>query len=754
MADFLGEYKKNYLNVFNVKNTNYGNINEAFNIKEDRYCFLKVIDKQKLKLGDYDFLLEQVKREEEITKLCNSENTVNFYEKLETEEYIIYELEYCDIDLENYVSEKDNLSRDIKFFKNVVLSLSKALQIIHEKGVIHRDIKPNNIFLKSETDKKPIKLGDFGSSIFINDNTSEPIGTIVYSAPEIIKNLQYNEKCDLWSLGITLYELFFGELPYGLNPTINKIMKTISNEKKFKLKKSNIPSLDTLFKRLLTINQKDRINFNEFFNFVFNDNFMKEEEYLNIKIDNPIMIDLENTTPEKEERKRVDKILSIVQEGHLPDIMNFANGNINSEHKYNNIIYYDENINHLDSINKDSYYFERKTPGAFILCTNLESLKLLKVEILAQIKKDKRIFFNLITTGSKCEKIMDFLSENPEFQKCIKNVCIYCMKLEKYLPLKDKYKILHDDIYNKTNDVVNNFINKLSSNDIKPYPITKLITYKDYTDKYKDRHFTISKFYGNLTPDSYKKYIKEIKSIIKEEGKQKLLFGENEKIVIDGFLTFDLNEELKALDKLIIKEYTKNTFYGDLNKWLMNSRMNYYEPVAYFTSRLMYSLNNYAQKNNMFCIKNNKQLYRGVKLTYSNLLPYERAKGKIILLTSFTSTTEDETLANNWSGRDNTKELYETNLKFSVIFYITNINKREWISNGINVQEESEYDEQEILYQPFSFYYLKDVKIDINDYKGDIYLETIGKIEKLEEKIKMGKDVEYNKKENIIQIKK
>ena len=83
MADFLGEYKKNYINVFNVKNTNYGNINEAFNIKEDRYCFLKVIDKQKLKLGDYDFLLEQVKREEEITKLCNSENTVNFYGKLE-----------------------------------------------------------------------------------------------------------------------------------------------------------------------------------------------------------------------------------------------------------------------------------------------------------------------------------------------------------------------------------------------------------------------------------------------------------------------------------------------------------------------------------------------------------------------------------------------------------------------------------------------------------------------------------------------
>ena len=62
---------------------------------------------------------------------------------------------------------------------------------------------------------------------------------------------------------------------------------------------------------------------------------------------------------------------------------------------------------------------------------------------------------------------------------------------------------------------------------------------------------------------------------------------------------------MEYLDKLIIKEYTKNTLYGDLNRWLMNYGMNYdyYESVAYFTGRLMYSLNSYAQKNKKFMEK-------------------------------------------------------------------------------------------------------------------------------------------------------
>ena len=138
---------------------------------------------------------------------------------------------------------------------------------------------------------------------------------------------------------------------------------------------------------------------------------------------------------------------------------------------------------------------------------------------------------------------------------------------------------------------------------------------------------------------------------------------------MEGFLTFDIKKELENLDKLIIKEWTSNSFYLDLNRWLYNLNINIFEPVAYFTSRLMYSLNSYAQKQNKYCVENEKILYGGNKQSYINLLPFERAIGKIIILSAFISTFKDKEIANRFSGRNNSKELYQNSLIFYNIFY-------------------------------------------------------------------------------------
>ena len=346
---------------------------------------------------------------------------------------------------------------------------------------------------------------------------------------------------------------------------------------------------------------------------------------------------------------------------------------------------------------------------------------------------------------------MKFLKENKEFENCIKHVCVYCMNIQKWSKIKNDYKAVYD-VYNKQKDVIN-FIITHSSKEIKPFHVTKLIRYEDYIDKYKDRHFSISQFYGNLNPNSFKQYLKEIKKIIKDEGEKKELFNKDQNKLLEGFLTFDLTEDLKTLDKLIVKEYTKNTFYGDLNKWLMNSKMNFYEPVAYFTARLMYHLNSYANEYKLYCTKDKYELHRGVKLYYSSLLPYERAIGKIILLSAFTSTSEDEAAARRFAGRKDTLTLYKTANKFSVVFKIKNFCKNNWVSNGINVQNISQYKkEKEILYQPFSFYRVRDVQIDYEHYSADISLETIGKTEILEEKIKMKKEIKYNQDLGIMEV--
>ena len=84
--------------------------------------------------------------------------------------------------------------------------------------------------------------------------------------------------------------------------------------------------------------------------------------------------------------------------------------------------------------------------------------------------------------------------------------------------------------------------------------MTKLLTYEDYKSKYKERHITISMFYGDLTIDQYKKNIEKMKSLINTEAKSKEL-THSANAVLSGFLTFDLNKDLELLDKLIIKEY-------------------------------------------------------------------------------------------------------------------------------------------------------------------------------------------------------
>ena len=181
----------------------------------------------------------------------------------------------------------------------------------------------------------------------------------------------------------------------------------------------------------------------------------------------------------------------------------------------------------------------------------------------------------------------------------------------------------------------------------------------------------------------------------------------------------------------------------------MNFSLNSFQEVAYFTARLMYSLHNYGQKNKYFC--ENRELYRGASIPLSSLLAYQRAKGKIVILSSFTSSSEKFDFASDWAGRDTEKDKYDG--RFSVIFYIKNIWKKNWIPNGINVQEVSPFDEKEILFEPFTFCLVKNVKFDTKKYTADIYLETVGKTEILENAIKNGNKIEYNEKLNIIEIK-
>ena len=171
--------------------------------------------------------------------------------------------------------EKNN-----KFLRQIIIDIANALKIMNEHGIIHRNINLNNIFINySDNNEYFIKLGNFSSSIFIQDNISDSTGYIYYAAPEIIQNLEYNEKCDLWSLGVSLYVLYFGIPPYQTNLSFNlyDIMDFIFDEKLLLLK-SNIISFDILLNRLLQKDPKERMSFEELFEFVFDENFLINDQ--------------------------------------------------------------------------------------------------------------------------------------------------------------------------------------------------------------------------------------------------------------------------------------------------------------------------------------------------------------------------------------------------------------------------------------------------------------------------------------------
>lgn len=282
MSDILGERKKEFEEMFFFEKIIYMNIYKAVDKKTDNVVTLKIIDKERFK--KYNII-----KEKEIVNLCQSENILNIYDCFQTDKNFIVEQENYETNLYEYIKENGPGMDNLSFFKGVFLEVAKALKLIHEKGIMHRCIRTNHIFLvnkENEDDNNleySVKLGGFNFAIYIKENISEPLDTIFYSAPEIINGEEYNEKCDLWSFGITLYQFYFGKFPYGYKPSKYLVIKLVSDEEEFNYEKTNLPALDDIFNGLFQINPKKRLTHEQFFDLVFNYDFMDKQTNPNFK---------------------------------------------------------------------------------------------------------------------------------------------------------------------------------------------------------------------------------------------------------------------------------------------------------------------------------------------------------------------------------------------------------------------------------------------------------------------------------------
>lgn len=148
--------------------------------------------------------------EVQITLNLHHPNIVAAYDGHPTGERAFLVLEYCaGGTLDQLLLEKGQLS--LKRCFELILDVSRGLAYSHSRGVLHRDVKPANVFL---TDGGMAKLGDFGTGIYLSDRTVERVGTAFYMAPEVFQGSAASIQSDIYSLGILAYEVITGVRPF------------------------------------------------------------------------------------------------------------------------------------------------------------------------------------------------------------------------------------------------------------------------------------------------------------------------------------------------------------------------------------------------------------------------------------------------------------------------------------------------------------------------------------------------------------
>ncbi|MDO5134435.1 MAG: Stk1 family PASTA domain-containing Ser/Thr kinase [Eubacteriales bacterium] len=193
--------------------------------KLNRFVAVKVL---KSEFREDATFVKKFRSEAQAAAVLTHPNIVNVFDVGDDEGvyYIVMEL-IEGITLKEYISKKGKLS--VKEATSIAIQVSMGLEAAHSHGIVHRDVKPQNIIIS--TDGK-VKVTDFGIARAASSNTisSNVMGSVHYSSPEQVRGGYSDEKSDIYSLGITLYEMVTGRVPFDGDTTVAIAIKHLQEE--------------------------------------------------------------------------------------------------------------------------------------------------------------------------------------------------------------------------------------------------------------------------------------------------------------------------------------------------------------------------------------------------------------------------------------------------------------------------------------------------------------------------------------------
>lgn len=250
----LGLHKYGYILGKTIGTGAYGKVKKATSLKpKKREVAVKIISKKK---SPKDILEKFLPREIETLKSVEHENIVELYEKIETEDMIYLIMEYVEGgDLLDFINSKRYLSESLA--RSLFTDLLKAVEKCHSLNIVHRDLKCENLLLTSKDKLPKLKLTDFGFARTFDDKKLETYcGSYAYAAPEVILGEPYvGEPVDIWSMGVILYAMVSGKLPFK-DSDVRTLLSEISHHMVFSSRLSE--EIKDLIQKMLTFKPSER----------------------------------------------------------------------------------------------------------------------------------------------------------------------------------------------------------------------------------------------------------------------------------------------------------------------------------------------------------------------------------------------------------------------------------------------------------------------------------------------------------------